>query len=145
MLIITPPLLIWIRKKSRKGLLFPLIVPCIGLTIVIFFIVRQFEVRLLEQAYRPADRNQHSMSGAPFDRPDDFKNAWLSWNILFGGTALTWMLGIYLESHRREHNALRGSEERLIGQSRALSRIARSESINSGDLRSTLKMLTENP
>ncbi|MGH9842099.1 MAG: PAS domain-containing protein, partial [Blastocatellia bacterium] len=142
-LIITPLLLVWARKKSRKGLLFPLIVPSIGLTIVIFFMVRQFEARLLERVYLSNSRNAHSTFSTPGGNSGDQKSAWMSWNILFGGTALTWMLGTYLESHRREHNALRGSEERLIQQSKALSRIARSESINSGDLQSTMKMLTE--
>ncbi|MCI0655008.1 MAG: ATP-binding protein [Methylococcaceae bacterium] len=142
-LIITPLLLVWTRKKSRRGLLFPLIVPCVGLTMLVFFIVRQFEERLLETVHPSTARNEQSTLSNPDDEPDGLISAWLSWNILFGGTALTGMLGIYLESHRREQNALRGSEDRLIRQNRALSRIARSESINSGDLQLTMKTLTE--
>lgn len=141
-LIVTPPLLIWKWPKSRKGLLFPLIAPCAGLTLIGFFIVHQFEDRLLRE-------NLGHKSGSLFSlaRPgglyNSIKRIWLSWNVLFGGAALTCILGVYLESNRREQMALQESEERLKTQSRALSRLTRTKLISSGDLPLALKVLTE--
>jgi PAS domain S-box-containing protein len=134
-LVVTPLLLVWSRRQSRKGLLFPLVAPCIGLTLIGYFIVHQFEIRLMPQ--------NGSVAAMPAAFYHVLKKSWISWNVLFGGATLSLLLGVYLDAHRREQNALRNSEERLKRQSLALSRIALGDSINSGDLHASLKIMTE--
>jgi PAS domain S-box-containing protein len=135
MLVLTPLLLVWGRRESRRGLLFPLVAPCFGLTLCGFIIVHQFETRLMQREIPSATASETLYHG--------LTEARLSWNVLMGGMTLTLILGVYLEAHRREQNALRDSEERLKRQNLALSRIALGDSISSGDLLATLKIMTE--
>ncbi|EIC30720.1 MULTISPECIES: ATP-binding protein [Methylomicrobium] len=135
MLVMTPLLLVWNRKESRRGLLFPLVAPCIGLTMCGFFIVHQFETRLTQSHSAPVKASVAAYSG--------LSRNWLSWNVLLAGITLTLILADYLEVHRREQNALRSNEKRLKRQNLALSRIALGDSISSGDLYATLKIMTE--
>ncbi|MGR9087048.1 MAG: ATP-binding protein [Gammaproteobacteria bacterium] len=143
MLLFTPPLLVWNIPQLRKGLLFPLIAPCVGLTLTGFLMMQQFEDRLFPDGV-------DAMAGSrrlPILNTGELGVAIgrirFSWNILLAGMALTWILGMYLERHRRELKSLQESKERLKRQSRALSRLTRNNSINAGDFDETMKILTE--
>ncbi len=139
LLIATPLLLVWSRKRYRKSLVFPLIAPCAGLTLTGFFAVLQLDHRFLASIPGPV----YSYSFNAWRDSGDGGITWASWVIFLGGLALNLILGLYLENHRREQALLRESEKRLKRQNLALAHITRNESISSGNLSATLQLLTE--
>lgn len=139
LLIATPLALVWSRKRYRKSLVFPVIAPCAGLSLIGFFAALQLDYRFLTLNTNLA----HNYSFNTWHHSDDSSITWAFWVILLIGIALNLILGLYLENHRREQALLRASEKRLKRQNFALAHITRNESISSGNLSASLQILTE--